>query len=203
VSVEENKTTLRRVIDELMNGNRSIIEEAFSPNFAFRSHTHIGPPLRGLEGARVMTSGSDLAEAHVTIDDIFVGGRPGRGTMDVSRYLPRRAETRLSPAGGTLCHRGDQCLPLRRREDRRRLGSTSVLGGWYSVGMTRDLFPGFSAGPEGVRRAPPDKLRWASGSAEKTDGKSRIRPSASFPCTMRPGKDWCHRRRYLSGPGQV
>jgi hypothetical protein len=35
----------------LLKGNRDIVEEAFPPNFAFHSHTHIDPPLRGLEGS--------------------------------------------------------------------------------------------------------------------------------------------------------
>jgi hypothetical protein len=74
VSLAENKMTIRPVIDELMKGNRDIVEEAFSPNFAFHSHTHIDPPLRGLEGARLMTSASGLAETPGTIEDIFVEG---------------------------------------------------------------------------------------------------------------------------------
>ncbi|MBV8135315.1 MAG: ester cyclase [Deltaproteobacteria bacterium] len=74
MSVEENKATIRRVIDELRKGNVGIVEEAFSPNFAYHSHRHTSPPLRGLEGARVMTTGSDLAEAQVTIEDIFGEG---------------------------------------------------------------------------------------------------------------------------------
>lgn len=74
MSVEENKTTIRRVIDELAKGNLGIVEEAFSRNFAYHSHRHTNPSLRGLEGARVMTSGSDLAETQVTIDDIFGEG---------------------------------------------------------------------------------------------------------------------------------
>jgi predicted ester cyclase len=74
MSAEENKATIRRVIDELVKGNPHIVGEAFSPNFAYHSHTHINPPLRGLEGARLMTSGSDLAETQVTIEDIFGEG---------------------------------------------------------------------------------------------------------------------------------
>jgi len=50
------------------------VEQAFSPNFAFHSHTHIDPPLRGVEGARTMTSGSDLDETEVSIEDIFGEG---------------------------------------------------------------------------------------------------------------------------------
>ena len=71
MSLAEYKMTIRRVIDELMKGNRDIVEKAFSPNFAFHSHTHIDPPLRGLEGARLMTSASDLAETQATIEDIL------------------------------------------------------------------------------------------------------------------------------------
>jgi predicted ester cyclase len=74
MSVEDNKATIRRVIDQLVKGNRSVVDEASSPKFAFHSHTHINPPLRGLQGARVMTSGSDLAETQVTIEDIFGEG---------------------------------------------------------------------------------------------------------------------------------
>ena len=74
MSVAENKTTIRRVIEELMKGNRGIVEEAFSPNFALHSHTNIDPPLRGLDGARAMTSGSKLTETQVTIEDIFGEG---------------------------------------------------------------------------------------------------------------------------------
>ena len=74
MSVEENKGTIRRVIDELAKGNVGIVEEAFSRNFAYHSHRHTNPPLRRREGARVMTSGSDLAETQVTIDDIFGEG---------------------------------------------------------------------------------------------------------------------------------
>jgi hypothetical protein len=71
MSVEENKATIRRIIDELAKGNVGIVEEAFSRNFAYHSHRHTNPPLRGLDGARRMTSGSDLAETQITIDDIF------------------------------------------------------------------------------------------------------------------------------------
>ena len=74
MSLADNKMTIRGVIDGLMKGNRDIVEEVFSPNFAFHSHTHIDLPLRGLEGARVMTSASDLAETQVTIEDIFGEG---------------------------------------------------------------------------------------------------------------------------------
>jgi len=72
--VEENKATIRRVIDELVKANVGIVEEAFSLNFAYYSHRQTSPPLRGLEGARVMTSGFDLAETQVTIEDIFGEG---------------------------------------------------------------------------------------------------------------------------------
>ena len=141
MSVAENKRTIRRFIDELMKGNRDIVEKTFSPNFAFHSHTHIDHPLRGLDGPRVMTSGSDLAETQVTIEDIF-----GEGDRVAVRWTFRgiyrgAPKTGLSPAGRTLYYRRNQYLPLRRRKNRRRLGSRSVLGWRYAVGVTRDLFP--------------------------------------------------------------
>jgi len=74
MSVEQNKATIRRVIDEIMKGNVGVVEEAFSPNFAYHSHTHSDRPLRGLQGARTMTAGSELSESEVTIEDIFGEG---------------------------------------------------------------------------------------------------------------------------------
>ena len=46
MSVEQNKATIRRVIDEIMKGNVGVVEEAFSPNFAYHSHTQSDRPLR-------------------------------------------------------------------------------------------------------------------------------------------------------------
>lgn len=74
MSVAENKTIIRRVIDELMKGNRGIVEEAFSPNFAFHSHTHIDPPLRGLEGGAPNDLMVGPGRVSVTIEDIFGEG---------------------------------------------------------------------------------------------------------------------------------
>ena len=71
MSVEENKAAIRRVIDELRKGNLGIMNETFSPNFAFHSHTHADQPLRGLEGARTMVASSALSDVHATIEDIF------------------------------------------------------------------------------------------------------------------------------------
>ena len=77
MSVEQNKATIRRVIDEIMKGNVGVVEEAFSPNFAYHSHTHSDRPLRGLQGARTMTTGSEPSESEVTIEDIFLAASLG------------------------------------------------------------------------------------------------------------------------------
>ncbi|MBV8055529.1 MAG: ester cyclase [Deltaproteobacteria bacterium] len=74
MSVEQNKATIRRVIDELRKGNLDIVDRAFSPNFAFHAHTHADRPLRGLEGARTMVTSSALSDVLATIEDIFGEG---------------------------------------------------------------------------------------------------------------------------------
>jgi hypothetical protein len=124
-----------------MKGNRGIVEEAFSPNFAFHSHTHVDPPLRGLEGARVMTSASGLAETQVTIEDIF-----GEGDRVAVRWT-FRGIYRGAPKPG-YPQPGERstvvAISTYRFVDgkkRGRLGSTSVLGRPYAVGVTRNLFP--------------------------------------------------------------
>jgi predicted ester cyclase len=74
MSVEQNKATIRRVIDELRKGNLDIVDQAFSPNFAFHAHTHADRPPRGLEGARTMVTSSVLGDVRATIEDIFGEG---------------------------------------------------------------------------------------------------------------------------------
>jgi predicted ester cyclase len=74
MSVEENKATIRRVIYELRKGKLGIVDQAFSPNFAFHAHTHADRPLRGLEGARTMVTSSALSDVQATIEDIFGEG---------------------------------------------------------------------------------------------------------------------------------
>ena len=74
MSAEENKAIIVRVIDELKKGNLGIIDEVFSPNFAFHSHINPNGPLRGLEGARKMVTSSVFSDLQVTIEDIFAAG---------------------------------------------------------------------------------------------------------------------------------
>jgi predicted ester cyclase len=102
MSVEENQTTIRRVIDELRKGNLGIVDQAFSPNFAFHAHTHADRPLRGLEGARTMVTSSALSDVRATIEDIF-----GEGDRVAVRWTFRgiyRGEARLGfPSPGESC----------------------------------------------------------------------------------------------------
>src|SRR6266567_9625713 len=51
-----------------------LLDEVFSPNFAFHSHINPNGPLRGLEGARKMVTSSVFSDLQVTIEDIFAAG---------------------------------------------------------------------------------------------------------------------------------
>src|SRR5262249_43446740 len=127
MSVEENKATIRRVIDELSRGNVSIVDQAFSPDFAFHAHTHADEPLRGLQGARTMVTSSALSEVRATIEDIF-----GEGDRVAVRWTFRgvyRGEARPGfPAPGRAMHGGrDLYVSVCRWQDRRRLGCRGIL----------------------------------------------------------------------------
>jgi len=89
MSADENKATIRRVIDALKKGNLGIIDEAFSPNFAFHSHINPNGPLCGLEGARTMVTNSAFSDLQVMIEDIFGEGDKVAVRVDLSRHLPR------------------------------------------------------------------------------------------------------------------
>jgi SnoaL-like polyketide cyclase len=124
-----------------MKGNRSIVEEAFSPNFALHSRTHIDRPLRGLEGARVMTSVSDLAETQVTIEDIF-----GEGDRVAVRRtfcgIYRGASKPGYPQPGERCTIEPSVLTASSTGRSRTIGEHKRFGTRrYAVGMIRDLLP--------------------------------------------------------------
>jgi predicted ester cyclase len=75
MSGEENKAIFLRFVEALKARKPGIIEEFFSPNFAFHSPRNPDWP-RGLEGARKMlTSSSDVvSDFGASIEDIFAEG---------------------------------------------------------------------------------------------------------------------------------
>lgn len=74
MSVEQNKATIRRVIDELRKGNLDIRGRGIFSEFCVHAHTHANRPLRGLEGARMMVRSSALSDVRTTIEDMFGEG---------------------------------------------------------------------------------------------------------------------------------
>jgi steroid delta-isomerase-like uncharacterized protein len=75
MSAEENKAVIVRALDALTQGNLDIIDEVFSPTFAFHSPYHPHWP-RGLEGARKMISSEfrTIPDLQATVEDIFAEG---------------------------------------------------------------------------------------------------------------------------------
>ena len=71
MSSQQNKAAILQVVRELEKGNLAIVEEMFSPKFAYHSATNVEGPLLGLEGARKMvTRGpSILADVRITVED--------------------------------------------------------------------------------------------------------------------------------------
>src|SRR5262250_2842836 len=72
MSPEENKAIFLRFLNELRNGNHSIVDEVCSPDFAFHSPNFPCWP-RGLEGARqlILAGPSMFSESQSTLDEIF------------------------------------------------------------------------------------------------------------------------------------
>ena len=74
MSTEENKATVRRVIDELVNkGNLAVADEVLAGNYIYHFPTH---DIKGPEGfkefiAMMRTAFPDL---HVTIEDLIAEG---------------------------------------------------------------------------------------------------------------------------------
>jgi predicted ester cyclase len=75
MSAEENKATLLRFLDELKKDNLDIIDEVFSPNFAFYTPFYPNWP-RGLDGARKMITQlrTVIPDLQATVEDIFGEG---------------------------------------------------------------------------------------------------------------------------------
>jgi hypothetical protein len=73
MTVEENKATFLRFIDELRKGNLDAVDEFCSSNFAFYSPNYPDWP-RGLEGARQLAERGISGGLQVTIEDIIAEG---------------------------------------------------------------------------------------------------------------------------------
>lgn len=75
MSTEEHKALIVRVINELKKGNLGIVDEVFSPHFAFHWPNDPDFP-RGLEGARKMVtlSAATVPDMQATIEDIIGEG---------------------------------------------------------------------------------------------------------------------------------
>jgi len=75
MSVEENKATVRRIIEEIWNiGNSSLVAELFSVEYIF--HSPAGDELRGPEGfeRRMKLLKRAFPDVHMEIEDIFGEG---------------------------------------------------------------------------------------------------------------------------------
>jgi steroid delta-isomerase-like uncharacterized protein len=74
MSIEENKATIRRIIDELVNkGNLALADEVLASNYIYHFPTH---DIKGPEGFKefigmMRTAFPDL---HVTIEDLIAEG---------------------------------------------------------------------------------------------------------------------------------
>ena len=75
MSIEENKATIRRMVENFNRRDLAFIEEIFSPHFILHTALTAGWS-RGLEGARKMftTMLSTAPDIHATIEDIFSEG---------------------------------------------------------------------------------------------------------------------------------
>ena len=76
MSTEENKTVLRREVEELYNhtGNIDVVEEIFSPDYV--SHEPTSGEVRGIEGARqfAATFREAFPDLQNTIEDMVAEG---------------------------------------------------------------------------------------------------------------------------------
>jgi len=75
MSAEENKATIRRMVEDFNRRDLAFIDQTFSPHFALHTALTPGWP-RGLEGARKMftTMLSAAPDIRATIEDIFAEG---------------------------------------------------------------------------------------------------------------------------------
>lgn len=82
MSVEENKSSQRRVWEEVFNkGNLAVVDELFAPSYSFRSP--LGIEAKGPESFKQMVAmmRAALPDIHVTVDDIL-----GEGDKVVTRF---------------------------------------------------------------------------------------------------------------------
>jgi predicted ester cyclase len=67
MSIEQNKTTIRRIVDEVFNQNKlTKIDELITPDWQY--HGVMGTEFRGIEGFKKL-----LNEMHKAIPDLHVG----------------------------------------------------------------------------------------------------------------------------------
>lgn len=74
MSTEENKTIVRRAIEELNRGNLAAIDELYTPDFV--SHDPANPQVRSREEYKQWITGLSAAfpDLHFTLDDILAEG---------------------------------------------------------------------------------------------------------------------------------
>ena len=76
MSAEENKTNIRRHVDEIWHkGNMEVVDELIAPNYILRS-TGTGDDITGIEGFRQMATSQRTAipDIHFTIDHMIAEG---------------------------------------------------------------------------------------------------------------------------------
>lgn len=75
MSTEENKASVRRIIEELWNeGNMAVCDEVLAPNYVFRIPD--GQEYKGADGLKqyVTMARTAFPDLHLTIDDMFAEG---------------------------------------------------------------------------------------------------------------------------------
>lgn len=96
MSAENNKATIRRMIEAFNQRDLTFIDEGFSPHFVLHTALTPGWP-RGLEGARKMftTMLTTALDVQATIEDIFA-----EGEKVAVRWTFRGTHTGESPLRG-------------------------------------------------------------------------------------------------------
>ncbi len=100
MSTEDNKATVRRLIEEVWNqGNLAVFDELYAPNFIF--HDPGLPQVRTREDDKRYITGalSAFPDVHLTIDDLIAEGDQvvvrftsrGTNTGDIVVPMPRPA----------------------------------------------------------------------------------------------------------------
>ncbi len=85
MSVEQNKATIRRVVEEVFNkGNMAVIPELIAPGYVYRSP--MGMEFKGPDGFAqfVVMTRSAFPDVHMSVVDLFGEGEKLAGLFSIS-----------------------------------------------------------------------------------------------------------------------